>query len=234
MNTQFDGVAFDLDGTLYPNYRFYIPLIPFIVKEPRLLLALGKARRMLRAGSPEAPESMSGAGTFYDKQAEIMGAMLRMDRQSMKERIERLIYRGWEPLFKTIALYPDVQETLETLRRRGLKLGLLSDFPPELKLEHLNLAGCWDAVLCSERIGALKPASAPFFELAQRLSVSPERLLYVGNSVAYDIIGAKNAGMKAALISCPFKKNKKNRRRTGNADFIFSNYRQLCDYVLGE
>ncbi|MDR2535067.1 MAG: HAD family hydrolase [Treponema sp.] len=231
MSKKFDGVAFDLDGTLYPNYRFYIPLIPFIVREPWLLLALGKARNILRAGSTaRTGQAGAEAETFYDIQAQIMGEILHIDRQIIKDRTERLIYRGWEPLFKTIKLYPEVRETLQSLREGGVKLGLLSDFPPETKLDYLNLHGLWAAVLCSERVGALKPDPAPFLELVKKLEIPVERLLYVGNSVQYDIIGAKNTGMKAALISAPFRRH---RRRNGNADFIFSDYRQLGDYVLG-
>jgi putative hydrolase of the HAD superfamily len=228
MSKRFDGVAFDLDGTLYPNYRFYIPLIPFIVKERRLLLALGKARDILRAGAP-APQ-VGDMGSFYDIQARLMGEILNTDWKTVKERTERLIYRGWEPLFKKIKPYPQVKETLRILKEEGLKLGLLSDFPPELKLENLKLHGFWDTALCSECIGALKPAPAPFLELVKKLEIPAERLLYVGNSVKYDIIGAKRTGIKAALVSSPFRKN---RRCNGNADFIFSDYRQLRDYVLG-
>ncbi|MDR0561884.1 MAG: HAD family hydrolase [Spirochaetaceae bacterium] len=228
MSRKFDGVAFDLDGTLYPNYRFYLPLIPFIVREHRLLMALGKARDILRSPRQESLQKNPG-DTFYDIQARIMGELLRMDRQIVKEKTESLIYRGWEPLFKTIKPYPELRETLQTLRSAGLKLGVLSDFPPEAKLANLNLNGYWDAVLCSERAGALKPDPAPFLELLKKLEISADRLLYVGNSVAYDIIGAKNIGMKAALVSFPFGKY---RLKTGNADFVFSNYRALCDYIL--
>jgi putative hydrolase of the HAD superfamily len=135
-------------------------------------------------------------------------------------------------LFKKIKLYPDVRETLLGLREKGLKLGLLSDFPPDLKLENLNLAGLWDTVLCSERVGRLKPDPAPFLELARQLGSTVDRILYVGNSVAYDIIGAKRVGMKAALIAAPFIPFRKQGFPNGNADFVCTRYRQLYDYVL--
>jgi putative hydrolase of the HAD superfamily len=147
----------------------------------------------------------------------------------IKEKTERLIYQGWAPIFKKVKPYAYAKETLTALRGRGLKLGILSDFPPEQKLENLGLAGFWDAVLCSERGGRLKPDPSPFLELAQSMELPPDRILYVGNSVSYDIIGAKQAGMKAALISSFIKKRG---RRSGDADFIFSDYRQLHDYVL--
>ncbi|MDR2021008.1 MAG: HAD family hydrolase [Treponema sp.] len=221
MERNIDGIAFDLDGTFYPDYRFYVRLVPFILRECRLLLAMGKARSALR----ENPEE----GDFYDLQARIMAKILRKDPQTIKERTERLIYRNWEPLFKKVKPYPHVRETLENLHKGGFKLGLLSDFPPEKKLEYLGLADHWDTILCSESTGRLKPHSAPFGELAKSMGLPPERILYVGNSVKYDIIGAKRAGMKAALVSpCLLKK----RRHRGNADFIFSDYRQLYTFVL--
>jgi putative hydrolase of the HAD superfamily len=76
-------------------------------------------------------------------------------------------------------------------------------------------------------VGRLKPDPAPFLELAGSMGISPERLLYVGNSVSYDVKGARGAGMKTALIRPKWKK-----RLAGAADFVFSDYRQLRDYVL--
>jgi putative hydrolase of the HAD superfamily len=59
--------------------------------------------------------------------------------------------------------------------------------------------------------------------------VAPERILYVGNSVEYDVRGAKAVGMRTALITLwP----RKRRAQNAEADFIFSDYRQLRGYVL--
>jgi putative hydrolase of the HAD superfamily len=230
MSKEFDAAAFDLDGTLYPNYRFYIRLLPFIIREQRLLRAMGKARDILRRpGTREGAACGRFSSGFYDIQARFMAEILRDEPGAVKGKTERLIYRGWEPLFRKVKLFRGVKETLGALREGGLKLGLLSDFPPEQKLEYLGLDGLWDAVLCSEDLGRLKPDPAPFRALGERLALPPERILYVGNSVSYDIIGAKRAGMKAALVSSPLRKN---RRRNGGADFVFSAYRQLRDYVL--
>ncbi|MFA6507311.1 MAG: HAD family hydrolase [Treponemataceae bacterium] len=213
----FDAVAFDLDGTLYPNRRFYMRLIPFMIREHRLLRAMGKARDALRAAVHE--------GRFYDLQARIMAEILNDDPETIKAKTERLIYRGWEPLFQKIKLFEGVRETLTEFKAAGLKLGLLSDFPPETKLEYLGISDFWDVVMCSENTGRLKPDPLSFTLLAQELGVDCSRVLYVGNSVSYDVVGSKSAGMKSALIA-PFG------RRNSGADFIFSDYRQLQRFVL--
>jgi putative hydrolase of the HAD superfamily len=227
MRNEFDAVAFDLDGTLYPNYRLNIRLLPFALREFSLLLAFGKARSLLH-GKDGRPVPAAAAGEdFYDLQARLAGSFLKADPARIREKIESRIYRGWEPLFKNIRLFPRVKETLAAIRSAGCRLALLSDFPPEKKLEYLGIDGIWDVVICSERIGSLKPAPAPFAELIRLPGCLPERILYVGNSRKYDILGAKQAGMKTALISWPFK------RACQAADFVFSDYRQLTRFVLG-
>jgi putative hydrolase of the HAD superfamily len=222
MREDIRGVAFDLDGTFYPNHRLYVRLFPFLLKEWRYLLAFNQARITLRATRQD--------GDFYELQARLMARILKRDRGAIQERTERLIYRGWEPLFKKIKPYRYVKETLGALKAAGLVLGLLSDFPAERKLEYLGLDGCWDTVICSEEVNRLKPDPAPFLELARRMALPPEQILYVGNSVSYDIVGAKRQGMKAALVSAPLQRR---RRNTGNADFVFSDYRHLREFVLG-
>jgi putative hydrolase of the HAD superfamily len=233
MSAYINGVAYDLDGTLYPNYRLYVRLIPFILKSWPFLLAFGKARDLIREAQERAPgPAVSAAETgpdFYDIQSRLIADKLKISQTRVKTMAETLIYRGWEEHFKKIKLYPQARETLEAFRKAGLKQGLLSDFPPERKLEYLGLAEYWDAVLCSERCGRLKPDPRPFEKTAEALGLPPEQILYVGNSRSYDMYGAKRAGMKTALVCfSPFPRNPSG----SFADFVFRDYRQLQNYVL--
>jgi putative hydrolase of the HAD superfamily len=235
---KFPAVAFDLDGTLYPNYSFYVRLVPFLLREQRYLRAFGKARDRIRAeegnlaalncGLPE------GEMRFYERQASYMGEVLHARPELLIEKTEKMIYRGWEPLFKKVRLFPHVRETLKALKEAGVKLGLLSDFPPEAKLENLGLGGLWDMMLCSEAFGCLKPSPLPFLELAKGLGFAPGEVLYVGNSFRYDVLGAQKAGMKAAWVVSRFKVRRQAAgvNEEPKANFVFSDYRQLRDYVL--
>ena len=219
------AVAFDLDGTLYPNYRLNIRLLPFLCRHLRLIAAFGRARNIIRDEQEQA--SSYHQPDFYNYQAQIVARLLNTEPEQFKEKIDRLIYRGWEPFFSRIKLFPHVREFLAELKTAGLKLGLLSDFPPEIKLKNLGLNGYWNTVLCSESIGALKPAIRPFAELADALCCPPEQILYVGNSHRYDVEGARRAGMKTALFTHWFMYSGGNK-----ADFTFHSYRQLRDFVL--
>jgi len=241
MRDGIEGIAFDLDGTLYPNHQFNALLLPFILKEFRLLSAFGRARIIIRK-EQENPDFTPKQGSFYTHQAEITAKIMGIpsDSQSisnLQSKIDTLMYRGWEPLFKKVKLFKKAVETLAAFKQAGYKLALMSDFPPETKLEYLGLANfsgsgeaVWDAVLCSEHCGALKPHPLPFAETAKALSLPPEKILYVGNSRSYDVRGASNAGMKTAWIKSPLFPGKGFKHP--KADFVFSNYRQLYDFML--
>jgi len=217
---KFSAVAFDLDGTLYPDFRLFFRLIPFSFKHYRLLRAMGKARARLR-------ESGAYAGDFYELQARLMGEILGEKAEKVREKTDRLIYQGWLPLFRNIKLFPHLRETLDAFQDAGIRMGVLSDFPPEAKLKTMNLSRYWDVMLCSEESGRLKPDPLSFLELARKMGKQPEEILYVGNKLSYDVVGAHAAGMKAALILPKWKKSP-----AACGAFVFSDYRQLRDFVL--
>jgi putative hydrolase of the HAD superfamily len=224
----YKAIAFDLDGTLYQNWRFYVRIIPFILRRPLLMQAFGRARRLLHR--PDVVGTMSktpSAADFYEREAEIIGKLLHISVSAAKMKVETLIYQGWQRHFRKVQLFPEVRETLAAFKEAGLTLGLLSDFPPETKLRYLGIDKGWDTVLCSLDTGHLKPDPVPFEKLAASLGFPPQEILYVGNSIPYDVRGAKQVGMGTALITGKFSlKSKKI------ADFTFSRYRQLRDYVL--
>jgi HAD superfamily hydrolase (TIGR01549 family) len=213
------AVAFDIDGTLYPNIRFYVRVAPFALRHFRMMLALGRARKELRRLRP-------GPEAFYAVQGRLLARETGVSAEEAIRFMETRIYRGWEPIFARVRPYRRLRETLMEFRSRGLKLGVLSDFPAENKLRSLGLDDCWDAVICSERIGFLKPAREPFDALAEKLGCPAGKILFVGNNHSYDVRGAKAAGFRTAIVS-PW-----NRAR--EADFAFGDYGKLRKYVLNE
>jgi putative hydrolase of the HAD superfamily len=219
------AVGFDIDGTLYPPAALFWRLVPFTAAHISLMLAFKRTRAVMHGESGEA-------GTFYRKQAEVLASLLKIDPVVAEHVIEEKIYRNWNGLFKAIKPFPYVAETLRRLKEAGYKLGALSDFPVREKLVNMNLSGCWDAEISSEEVGALKPAAAGFFALAEKLQTPPENILYVGNSYRFDVEGAAAAGMKTALRIPSLRKT---RRFSGvKPDIIFSSYRDLCRIILDE
>lgn len=99
-------------------------------------------------------------------------------------------------------LYPETRSVLETLRSRGLKLGVVSNFDSRLHpvMKGLGLSGLVDSVTISSETGYAKP-SAEIFEAAIRaIRVPPGRVLFVGDSLSDDYQGGVNAGLQTLLL----------------------------------
>jgi putative hydrolase of the HAD superfamily len=217
------AVGFDIDGTLYPPAALFLRLVPFTAAHIPLMLAFQKTRVVMH-------DKLDEPGAFYRKQAAVLAGFLKIDPVHAEHLIEEKIYKNWNVLFKEIKPFPYVAETLRRLKDAGYKLGVLSDFPVGEKLVNMKLDGYWDAELSSEAAGALKPAAAGFFALAEKLQTPLENILYAGNSYRFDVEGAAAAGMKTALRVSPLRGN---RRFPGvRPDIVFSNYRDLCRIVL--
>jgi len=99
-------------------------------------------------------------------------------------------------------VYPEVAHVLTALRRRGLRLAVVSNFDARLGplLAALDLAPLVDAVVHSSRAGSAKPDPGIFRHALARLDVAPGAALHVGDEPVEDVSGARSAGMRALLI----------------------------------
>jgi putative hydrolase of the HAD superfamily len=99
-------------------------------------------------------------------------------------------------------VYDDVRLTLETLRQRGVRLGVISNWDLRLGplLERLELSRYLDCLVLSVNVGATKPSPRIFQYTSEALNLAPRAILHVGDSVEEDVRGAESAGMRALLL----------------------------------
>lgn len=216
------AVAFDIDGTLYPSWRLYIRIIPYVLKNLRFFLKYGKVRGILHRTAP--------SGDFYEYQARLLALELGIDNKTARDMIEAIVYKGMIPYLRAVKPYAHIRETMQSFKDRGYKLAILSDFPPDQKGDIWGTRELFDVVCGSEELGALKPSKFTFGSLALKLGLPTESILYVGNSIPSDVEGAAAAGMKTAYI-LPFWRSLL-RMPLKEADISFKNYRQLERTVL--
>jgi putative hydrolase of the HAD superfamily len=100
------------------------------------------------------------------------------------------------------AVYDDVLPTLEWLKQRSYRLGILSNFRSRLRdrLEELGICRYFDFFTVSEIEGVTKPALRVFEIATERAGVPTSRILYVGDNPETDICGARAANLNVALI----------------------------------
>jgi putative hydrolase of the HAD superfamily len=99
-------------------------------------------------------------------------------------------------------VYDDVAPTLTELKRRGLGLGVISNFDSRLYdvLRACGLDHFFDSVHVSSRVGAVKPDPAIFQAALNYHGVEAREAWHVGDSLRDDVEGATAVGIRAALI----------------------------------
>ncbi len=106
---------------------------------------------------------------------------------------------GWSGSWE---LFPEATDVLVELRKRGYRLGVVSNWDSRLLLlcRGLGLAAHVDFILASAATGMEKPDRRIFEVALSRARVSPERAVHVGDDYRADVLGARGAGIDAILI----------------------------------
>jgi putative hydrolase of the HAD superfamily len=99
-------------------------------------------------------------------------------------------------------------DAVDGLRSAGLRIGLMSDSPPEVPAIWPTTACAAlvdEAVFsCAEKV--LKPDPRLYAAIALRVGVEPSGCLYVGNGDSQELAGARQSGMRAVLFTGPGEK----------------------------
>jgi putative hydrolase of the HAD superfamily len=108
-----------------------------------------------------------------------------------------------ETLLESFELRADCISTLETLRDDGLSLHIVSNIDDDYLHPMVACSGL-DAVLdhwtSSEEAGSCKPHRRFFERALEKAGLEASDVLFVGDSPAHDVAGAKQVGMRAALL----------------------------------
>ena len=223
---EIDAVAFDIDGTLYRNVVFYRMVLPHYLKHWHFFRKFNKVRKLLRSDK----RNENGYNDLYRTQIGFLAKELGCTIPEAQQQLNDIVYEGLRPFFEKMNACHGAPELIHKLKAAGLKIALLSDFPPEQKGDIWGIKKDCDLLLSSELIGALKPSAKPFIELAEKLEVPVERILYIGNSHKYDVEGPKKLGMKAGWF-IPWIWGKVG-VKSKIADITFRHYSQLDKFIF--
>ena len=101
-------------------------------------------------------------------------------------------------------IFPDAAATMKTLAQRGYKLGIISNTTSSVEapsmLAENGLTQYFDPVILSCVFGRRKPHPSLFLEAARSMGILPQNCAYVGDNLARDLIGARQAGFGEVVI----------------------------------
>ena len=120
-----------------------------------------------------------------------------MDRAKIKYTMDEIRYLVGE--IEKLKPFPEVPEALDRLRSK-YKLVVLSNGDPDMletAKKHHKIS--FDRVISVAEANSFKPHVATYAKAAELVGLKLDKILFVANH-AFDCIGAKSAGMRAAFI----------------------------------
>ena len=116
---------------------------------------------------------------------------------------KQLNYATYEEEIKkevsSATLYPETKDTLKELRKRGIKLGLISNLasPYKKPFFDLELDEYFSETLFSCDLELIKPDPKIYQEILKKFSFDPNQVLMIGDNICADVVGPKSVGLNA-------------------------------------
>jgi putative hydrolase of the HAD superfamily len=105
---------------------------------------------------------------------------------------------------ETGAVRPEAFATLEDLRQRGIRLGLITNGEADLqraKIVKFNLAPFFNNILIEGEFGCGKPDERVFRHTMEKLKVKPSEAWMVGDDLEYDIAPCRGLGIYSLWVN---------------------------------
>lgn len=202
------AILFDLDGTLLPmNQDEFLKayfagiaehLSHYGYNPGELIGAINAGTRAMLKNDG----GVTGEVAFWKAFGEKIGKNARKDEPYFEE----FYLKKFPSIHTTCGCNPRSRELLDLLHQKGVKTALATNpvFPRIATLERIRWAGLtpndFEYITTYENSRFCKPRTEYYSEVAEKIGVSPEECLMVGNDVGDDM-PAMNLGMRVFLLT---------------------------------
>jgi 2-haloacid dehalogenase len=222
---RFEALTFDCYGTLIDwESGLVAALGPVLRSHARDL----STEQLLQIYAELEPKAQNPYRRYCDVLAQVVrgfGDRLGFEVSEAEAQSLPQSVKDWLP-------FPDTVASLEKLRAR-YKLAIISNTDDDLfagTARHLKVG--FDEVITAEQAKAYKPSQALFRLALERLGLSQDRVLHVGQSIYHDVLPAKSLGIATALV---FRRGYGATRAVeGEPDLIVPDLKTLASVAFGD
>lgn len=145
------------------------------------------------------------------------------------------IYRSYhyDNFGELIKVFPGMEQLLIDLQNDGYNLALVTSRLLGTTMQGLDaydLKKYFDTVLTCEDTDKHKPDPAPINITLDRLGKKPDNAIMIGDTM-FDILCAKNAGVKSVLVDWAVAVNEEERTGANAPDFIIKDPLEVIDIL---
>ena len=191
-------IVFDLDGTLYAKPRMVWHMLCSAPRDWHLMLAERKTRKQLRG------QYFGDENAFYQTYFQTMATHCN----ASTENVRTWYFNRYMPLMvSVIQKYYKPVEWLAPLiadcKKQGINLVVLSDYGhTHEKLHALNInENLFDWVVSAPELGGLKPAPEVLSKVLEKINVTAEQCLVIGDREVTDGAIAQSLGAAFKLVT---------------------------------
>lgn len=183
----FKCVLFDLDGTLIQTTDIIIDAFKMTFKHffPDLVLSDDEWTNMLG-------HTLYTTFGYYASSKEDVDKMVSFYRTYSNDLIET-----------SLKAYPKAEETLKYLKKKNIKIGVVTSKMSHVAKHHLEMTGLLnyiDGLIGYEDVIEHKPSPEPIEKAIALLSAHKKTTIYIGDH-ENDIISAKKAGIESCAVT---------------------------------
>lgn len=205
-------VLFDFDGTLLDTNELILKSFQHIYKE---LL--------------DKDVTMEEVIPFY---GEVLSDTLdREYGERGKEALETYRAFQYSNFEKYINLFENVEETLEILKEKRYKIGIVTSrlcSSTKRGLKYFGLEKYFEVIVGSDTVKNHKPDPEPAFMALEKLDSKPEEAILIGDS-PFDVLCAKNAGITSVAVS--WSVHPRDKYAKHEPDYIIDDMKELINII---
>jgi putative hydrolase of the HAD superfamily len=206
-------VIFDLGGTLFYEKD---PWPPYYQRANAALIQTLRDAKLNIEPSTFFRGHHGLFDLYYDRRGddtdeETTGVLLR---QLLKEQgnlnvndavIANALHAMYEITQANWHLEEDALSTLQTLRQRGFRVGIISngadDVNTQTLIDKADIRSYFDYIISSAALGTRKPHPKIFRAALDHFNVPAKQVVMIGDTLDADILGAHQVGMKSIWIT---------------------------------
>ncbi|MBW2966245.1 HAD-IA family hydrolase, partial [Candidatus Woesearchaeota archaeon] len=207
------AILFDLDNTLYDYNKPHEKALKEVYKvlKQHINISFKKFIKLFNISKAEIHKELAGTASAHNRILYFQRLIEKTHNTVEPKIILKLYSAYWNTFLKNMKIRKDVLNTLKKIRKKGLKIIIVTDLTTHIqlrKIEKLKISNYIDFLVTSEEAGSEKPHSIMFLLALNKIKILPKDAVMVGDNTITDIEGANSVGLDTVLLQ-----NKKTIKR---------------------
>lgn len=201
----YKGIIIDLDDTLYNYKKAHDVALKEVILFAKRTLSINEEK--IKEGFNKARKKthidLSGKASSHNRLLYFQKMLEELNINSMIYALD-LYNQYWNEFLQNMFLYEGIEEFLEKIKILNIKVCILTDLTSHIqyrKIRKLKLEKYIDYIVTSEEAGVEKPHTHMFYKALDKMKLSKEDVIIIGDDYNKDIIGATNMEMKGIWIN---------------------------------